>query len=260
MTSELKGNITSLIDGTVAHIRISNPAKRNALEPDSYWAIGNAVQTANANPNVRCIIITGDEKSFCSGMDIEAFTGENTAEVAAHSLGGIEHMIGAITRADVPVIAAAEGAVAGVGASLACACDLIIAAESSFITLPFGRIGLMPDGGAVATLAASIGRHRTMQLVLLQERIPAADAVSFGIFAEVTPAGEALTRAQQLAEGFSTSPRGAIAETKRAVNRVTLTELLNSLINEARFQTELLQSPGHKEGVAAFLERRTPKF
>lgn len=260
MSSELKGNITSLIDGAVALIRISNPAKRNALEPDSYWSIGDAVQAANANPEVRCIIITGDEKSFCSGMDIEAFTGDGTAEVAAHSLGGIEHMIGSITRADVPVIAAAEGAVAGVGASLACACDLIVAAESAFITLPFGRIGLMPDGGAVATLAASIGRHRTMQLVLLQERIPAADAVDLGLFAEVTPTGGALDKAKQWAESFSASPRGAVAETKRAVNRVALTELPNSMVNEARFQTELLQSPGHKEGVAAFLERRAPKF
>ena len=89
MSGELKGNITSLIDGAVALIRISNPAKRNALEPDSYWSIGDAVQAANATPDVRCIIITGDEKSFCSGMDIEAFTGESTAEVAAHSLGGI---------------------------------------------------------------------------------------------------------------------------------------------------------------------------
>lgn len=260
MSRELKGNITSLIDGSTALVRISNPAKRNALEPDSYWAIGDAVQAANANPDVRCIIVTGDEKSFCSGMDIEAFTGESTAEVAAHSLGGIEHMIGSITRADVPVIAAAEGAVAGVGASLACACDLIVAAESAFITLPFGRIGLMPDGGAVATLAASIGRHRAMQLVLLQERIPAADAVDFGLFAEVTPTGGALEKAKQWAEGFSASPRGAVAETKRAVNRVSLTELPNSMVNEARFQTELLQSPGHKEGVAAFLERRAPKF
>ena len=260
MSDELKGNITSLIDGTTALVRISNPSKRNALEPDSYWAIGDAVQAANANPEVRCIIVTGDEKSFCSGMDIEAFTGESTAEVAAHSLGGIEHMIGSITRADVPVIAAAEGAVAGVGASLACACDLIVAAESAFITLPFGRIGLMPDGGAVATLAASIGRHRAMQLVLLQERIPAADAVDFGLFAEVTPTGGALEKAKQWAESFTASPRGAVAETKRAVNRVSLTELPNSMVNEARFQTELLQSPGHKEGVAAFLERRAPKF
>lgn len=260
MARELRGNITSLIDGTTALVRISNPSKRNALEPDSYWAIGDAVQAANANPEVRCIIVTGDEKSFCSGMDIEAFTGESTTEVAAHSLGGIEHMIGSITRADVPVIAAAEGAVAGVGASLACACDLIVAAESAFITLPFGRIGLMPDGGAVATLAASIGRHRTMQLVLLQERIPAADAVNFGLFADVTPDGEALDRAKQWAESFSASPRGALAQTKRAVNRVALTELPNSMINEARFQTELLQSPGHKEGVAAFMEHRAPKF
>lgn len=260
MSRELKGNITSDIDGAVAIVRISNPAKRNALEPDSYWAIGDAVQAASADPAVRCIIVTGDEKAFCSGMDIEAFTGESTVEVAAQSLGGIEHMIGSITRADVPVIAAAEGAVAGVGASLACACDLIVAAESAFITLPFGRIGLMPDGGAVATLAASIGRHRAMQLVLLQERIAAGDAVDFGLFAEVTPAGGALEKAQQWAESFSSSPRGAVTETKRAVNRVALTELPNSMVNEARFQTELLQSPGHKEGVAAFLENRAPKF
>lgn len=99
-----------------------------------------------------------------------------------------------------------------------------------------------------------------MQLVLLQERIPAADAVDLGLFAEVAPTGGALEKAKQWAESFAGSPRGAVAETKRAVNRVALTELPNSMVNEARFQTELLQSPGHKEGVAAFLERRAPKF
>lgn len=259
MTRQLKGNITSETRGTTEIVRISNPAKRNALEPDSYWAIGDAVNAANANPEIRCVIITGDESAFCSGMDLQAFLSENSAEAASHSLGGIEHVIYAITRADVPVIAAAEGAIAGIGASLACACDLIVAGQSAFITLPFGRIGLMPDGGAVATLAASVGRHRAMLLVLRQERIPAADAIKMGLVAEITE-GPALDLALEWAEEFRFSPRGAVAQTKRAVNRVSLPQLPLSLAEEAREQTLLTQSAEHKEGVAAFLERRAPKF
>ena len=259
MTRQLKGNITSETRGTTEIVRISNPAKRNALEPDSYWAIGDAVNAANGKPEIRCVIITGDESAFCSGMDLQAFLSENSAEAASHSLGGIEHVIYSITRADVPVIAAAEGAIAGIGASLACACDLIVAGQSAFITLPFGRIGLMPDGGAVATLAASVGRHRAMLLVLRQERIPAADAIKMGLVAEITE-GPALDLALEWAEEFRFSPRGAVAQTKRAVNRVSLSQLPLSLAEEAREQTLLTQSAEHKEGVAAFLERRAPKF
>ena len=90
MSRQLKGNITSETRGTTEIVRISNPAKRNALEPDSYWAIGDAVNAANANPDIRCVIITGDESAFCSGMDLQAFLSENSAEAASHSLGGIE--------------------------------------------------------------------------------------------------------------------------------------------------------------------------
>lgn len=260
---ELAGNITaetSGMEGTTEIVRISNPAKRNALEPDSYWAIGDAVRAASTRPEIRCVIITGDESAFCSGMDLAAFIAGGSEEAAAHSLAGIEHVINAITRADVPVIAAAEGAVAGIGASLASACDVIVASDNSFITLPFGRIGLMPDGGAVATLAASVGRHRAMQIALRQERIPAADAQHMGLVAEVVAAGAALETALQWAEEFRGSPRGAITETKRGINRVTLGQLALSLAEETRAQTALTQTEEHKEGVRAFMERRAPTF
>ena len=117
----------------------------------------------------------------------------------------------------------------------------------------------MPDGGAVATLAASVGRHRAMQLVLRQERIPAADAAQMGLVTEVTE-GPALDLALEWAEEFRLSPRGAVAQTKRAVNRVSLPQLPLSLAEEAREQTLLTHSAEHKEGVTAFLERRAPKF
>ncbi|EFK54670.1 enoyl-CoA hydratase-related protein [Corynebacterium genitalium ATCC 33030] len=256
---EFKGNITSEIveDGAVTIVRISNPEKRNALEPDSYWSIGDAVNEADANPATRCVIVTGDDAAFCSGMDLTVFiSGEE--EISAGNFTAIEHMVNAITRASVPVVAAAEGAVAGIGASLACACDLIVAGQKTFISLPFGRIGLMPDGGAVATLAASIGRHRTMQLVLRHERIPAADAVSWGLFTEV--ADNALERALEYAREFRFSPRGALADAKRAVNRASLAQLPLSLAEEARAQTALAHSAEHKEGVKAFLERREVTF
>lgn len=256
---EFKGNITSeaVEDGAVTIVRISNPAKRNALEPDSYWSIGDAVNAADADPATRCIIVTGDDAAFCSGMDLSVFlSGEE--EIGAGNFTAIEHMVNAITRASVPVVAAAEGAVAGIGASLACACDLIVAGQKTFITLPFGRIGLMPDGGAVATLAASVGRHRAMQLVLRQERIPAAEAVKAGLFAEV--ADNALDRALEYARDFCHSPRGALAEAKRAVNRVSLTQLPLSLAEEARAQTELAHTQEHLQGVQAFMERREVTF
>lgn len=259
---ELPGNITAETvgaDGTTEVIRISNPAKRNALEPESYWSLGDAVRAAEMRPEIRCIIITGDETAFCSGMDLTAFMSDGSDQATAHSLAGIEHIINAVVRAEVPVIAAAEGAVAGIGASLASACDLIVAGQNTFITLPFGRIGLMPDGGAVASLAASVGRHRAMQIALRQERIPAAEAEAMGLVAAVAD-GSALDLALEWAEEFRGSPRAALAETKRGVNRASLSHLPQSLAEEARAQVALRQSPDHIEGVTAFLERRAPKF
>lgn len=259
-TSLARGIITASVEGSTATIAINNPAKRGALEPDSYRTIGDLVRSASNDTSVRAVIITGDSSAFSSGMDLDAFEHiEVPGEMGVvGTMDDIEYMANAITRAPVPVIAAVEGACAGIGASLAFLCDLIIAGEKAFFTIPFTAIGLVPDGGAVATLAASIGRHRAMAMAMLHTRIPAAEAVAHGLVTETAP--DALTRAREIAGDFRSSPREALGRTKAAVNRAALAQLPEALAAEAQVQSRLLSSADHREGLAAFRERRIPSL
>ena len=269
MTGQPIHTLEVTIEDRVATLRLANPQKRNAIDILTAYAIGDAVTEAAQNPEVRAIIITGDTKAFSAGADLAFEITEDILDSVAHHdpdpdvypmMPAVEHMILSVIRAKVPVIAAVEGAAAGIGASLAFASDLIIASESAFFLLPFGRIGLIPDGGAINTLAAALGRQATMALALCQDRLPAARAAEVGLVTQLAPAGEAYEAAQQVAAGFRSSPRGALAATKAAVNHATLVGLEDALAQEATTQTELLATPEHAEGVRAFTEKRAPNF
>ena len=170
------------IDGNLATITIVNPDKRNALTHAAFGEIANTVAELAVDDSVRAIVITGAGEHFCSGLDLTASVSLSSVsdEQMQASMGELNSMISTIVEAEVPVIAAVEGAAAGVGASLALACDLVVAARSAFFVLPFGRIGLLPDGGVMQTLAASLGRAVAMRMALLQQPLPAAAAPKGG--------------------------------------------------------------------------------
>lgn len=176
------------IDGNLATITIVNPDKRNALTHTAFGEIANTVAELAVDDSVRAIVITGAGEHFCSGLDLTASVSLSSVgdEHMQASMGELNSMISSIVEAEVPVIAAVEGAAAGVGASLALACDLVVAARSAFFVLPFGRIGLLPDGGVMQTLAASLGRAVAMRMALLQQPLPAAAAYQAGLLAELT--------------------------------------------------------------------------
>lgn len=252
--------ISTTLEGAVATVRIENPSARNAVDRFAMQALADEVTAAARRPEVRAVVITGGTRAFCAGAALGNDDAELTADPANTVMAAAGAMIRAVVEAPVPVIAAVEGAAAGIGASLAFACDLVVASETAFFLLPFGRIGLVPDGGIALTAAASLGRARTMELALRQERLAAAEAAQAGAVSVVVPEGEALGRAQEWAAEFSGSSRRALAETKAAVNRVTIGRLAETLEEETRLQSELLGTEDYREGVAAFLERRTPKF
>ncbi|WJY68624.1 enoyl-CoA hydratase-related protein [Corynebacterium auris] len=260
LTRFARGVISAAVEESTLTITIVNPAKRGALEPESYKAIGDLIRAAGNDAAIRAVIITGDDTAFSSGMDIDSFSdpGAPVEMGVVETMDEIAYMATAITRSPVPVIAAVEGACAGIGASVAFLADIIVAGEKAFFTIPFTAIGLIPDGGAAATLAASIGRHRAMAMTLLHTRIPAEDARAFGLVAETAPV--ALKRAREIALGFHSSPREALGRAKAAVNRASLSALPDALACEAQIQTRLLGTAEHKEGVSAFRERRTARF
>ena len=158
------------------------------------------------------------------------------------------------------MVAVVQGPAAGVGASLALACDVVLASENGYFMLAFTKIGLMPDGGASALVAAAVGRIRAMRMALLAERIPANEALQAGLVTAVYPADELDAEVDKVVTTLVRGPVVALAKTKEAVNATTLTELDAALEREHSGQAALLRGTDYREGIQAFQERRTANF
>ena len=168
--------------------------------------------------------------------------------------------IRAIAALPRPVVAVVQGPAAGVGVSLALACDLVLASDKAFFMLAFTKVGLMPDGGASALVAAAIGRIRAMRMALLAERLPASEALAYGLVSAVYPADDFEAEVDRVLAGLLSGPMVAFAKTKEAINAATLTELDPALERELQGQAVLLRSHDFIEGATAFQQRRTPNF
>jgi enoyl-CoA hydratase len=158
------------------------------------------------------------------------------------------------------VVAVVQGPTAGVGVSLALACDVVLASDKAFFMLAFTKIGLMPDGGASALVAAAVGRIRAMQMALLPERLPAEQALSWGLVSAVFPHDDFVSEVDKVIARLVAGPVVAFAKTKLAINAATLTEVDPALQREFDGQAVLLRSPDLREGATAFQQRRTPNF
>jgi enoyl-CoA hydratase len=169
-------------------------------------------------------------------------------------------VVRAITALPRPVVAVVQGPAAGVGVSMALACDLVLASDKAFFMLAFTKIGLMPDGGASALIAAAIGRIGAMRMALLAERLPAVDALASGLITAVYPDDDFEAEVDKVVSGLLTGPAVAFAKTKHAINAATLTELEAALQRELEGQSVLLKSHDFREGATAFQQRRPPNF
>jgi len=159
-----------------------------------------------------------------------------------------------------PVVAAVNGAAAGIGLSLALACDLVVAAESSYFLLAFVNIGLVPDGGSSLLVPSRIGFARAAELALLGERLPAGKALDWGLINRVWPDAELMPNAEELVSKLATGPTRSYAGTKRQLNRWLYEQIDDQLEFEAQIQQEMAASGDFAEGVAAFAEKRQAKF
>lgn len=249
MTSSV---LTDLRDGVVT-VTINRPESLNALNWESIEAIGDAV--AEAATSARAVIITGNDRSFSSGADLQG-----SVQGGGLGLERANAIIRSIVDLPIPTIAAVSGPAAGIGCSLALACDFTVMSEESYLMLAFTKIGLMPDGGATALVAASAGRHRAMKMALTAQKVWAQEAFDWGLASEVTPAGEHLNRAQEIATQWAQGAPLAFAASKDAINKATLTELDEAFDRELKEQTALRGSQDFAEGVAAFMEKRGPNF
>lgn len=245
----------------VLRITIDRQARMNAIDLDTMGALGTVITGAAQDPTLRVIVLTGAGKAFCTGADLAAAAAaggnEATPEVIMDTAAAL---VRAVVDSPLPVIAQVNGPAAGVGASIALAADLIYAAADTYLLLPFTSIGLMPDGGATAVVAAAMGRVRAAELALLGGRLPAPEAAAAGLITAAVAGAELAGHVDAIAAKLAAGPRRALELTKAALNAATLPGLDAALAREKTGQVELLTAEDFREGMTAMLTRRAPKF
>jgi enoyl-CoA hydratase len=248
----------TLSDGVLS-VTIDRPDSLNSVTTRVLAGIADAVESAATDPRVRVVRLGGAGRGFCSGAGMSA---DDVADAGSGTeiITQANRAVRAITLSPRPVVAVVQGPAAGVGVSLALACDLVLASEKAFFMLAFTKIGLMPDGGASALVAAAIGRIRATRMALLAERLPAAEAFDAGLVSAVYPAEDFDAEVDKVISTLLAGAAVAYAKTKEAINAATLTELEATFDREFHGQATLLRSHDFKEGATAFRERRTPDF
>ncbi len=255
--------LTDLADG-VATITLNRPDKLNAFTDEMLGALDAALKAAARDDAVRCVVITGAGRGFTAGQDLAAV---REREAAGGAMSFREHLertynrvIRAIRTMEKPVIGAVNGVAAGAGASLALACDLRVASDKASFIQSFIGVGLVPDSGSTWFLPHMVGFPRAFELAITAERLSAADALTLGIVNRVVPTDDFEGEVRAYARTLAAAPTRAIGLTKRAMNRALTSTLDEALDYEAQLQEIAGRSADHKEGVAAFLDKRAPTF
>jgi enoyl-CoA hydratase len=250
-----------LADGVLS-VTLNRPDSLNSLTAAMLNGIVDALEQAAGDPRVKLVRLGGAGRGFSSGAGISEEDHANPAAngTPADVLDAANGAVRSIVNLPQPVVAVVQGPAAGVGASLALACDIVLASEKAFFMLAFTKIGLMPDGGASALIAASVGRHRAMRMALLAERIPATDALEWGLVTAVYPADDFDAEVDKMVATLVSGPAVALRNTKDAINAATLVELDAALEREKQGQLALISSNDFREGTRAFQQRRPAKF
>lgn len=246
------------VSGGVQTITLNRPESLNALNASMRRQLLAAFKQAARDDAIRAVLLTGAGRGFCSGADLRGGSGER--EFRRVLTTEYNPLITAIRELPKPVVAAVNGVAAGAGMSLALACDLVYAGEEARFILAFVRIGLVPDSGVTAVLVRALGRHRAAELAFTGDPLAAADAKASGLVNDVLPADELLRHARRVAERLAAGPTRAIGFAKRLIQDAPTAALADGLAAEAAYQELAGRTDDHREGVAAFAEKRDPTF
>ncbi len=241
----------------------TGPDSLNAWTAAFGTELKSVIEGEAADPSVRALLITGAGRGFSSGADLkEGFdpADDGMPDVRKELLEIYHPIIAGVRRLEKPVVAAVNGPAVGIGASLAFACDLVLAAESAFFGLAFVNIGLMPDGGSTLFVPAAVGKARALQMALLGERVDSARALEWGLVNYVYPDDRLLDEAGTLLDKLAKGPTRSYASSKAALNRMLYPDLDGQLDLEAELQHTLARTRDFQEGVIAFVEKRDPQF
>ncbi len=241
----------------VVLIRINRPEARNALNMEVRRLIARHLTEMSEDDAIRCIILTGNDKSFAAGADIKEMAGAGTIEMMAR---GTHKLWRAIAACPKPMIAAVNGFALGGGCELAMTCDIIIAGESAKFGQPEVKIGIMPGGGGTQRLTRAAGKYKALRYILTGDLFGAKEAFDMGLVSEIVPDAEVEKRAVDMARQIAALSPLAIQQAKEAVLRGMDAALDTGLALETKAIQLLFSSQDQKEGMAAFIEKRKPKF
>ncbi|MES2363106.1 MAG: enoyl-CoA hydratase [Pseudomonadota bacterium] len=258
----MAGAIKSTSEGQTLILTISNPEFKNALGPEIYAAGVEALNAAENNPDIRSVVITGEGAVFCAGGNLQRLQANRSElpEVQAQSIDGLHSWIDSIRTYPKPVIAAVEGAAAGAGFSLALACDFCVAADNAVFVMSYSTVALSPDGGGSWSIARALPRALASELLMAGERISAQRLHDFGLVNRVTSSGAALRDALKFAERLNARAPNALASIKDLINDAPGNTLGQQLSSERDHFVRNLHHANGGEGIAAFLEKRTPQY
>lgn len=249
--------------GAAARVELNRPERLNAWNTQLGVDLLAALERARDDEEIRAVMITGAGRAFSSGADLAGdmqVTPSGEPDLYARLTGLYHPVIAAVRFMDKPVVAAVQGAAAGIGCSLALACDLIVAAEQAYFLLAFVNIGLVPDGGSSMFVPNRAGLARATELAMLGERLPAPRALEWGLINRVVDAAELESAAGELTARLAAGPTRAYAGAKRALNAWTYRGWHEQLELEATIQQEAAGSADFREGALAFLQKRPASF
>ncbi len=257
-------------EGGVAWITLNRPEVGNAVTPDQRDRLIELLAAASGDLATRAVVITATGRAFCTGADLRASrpAPSRPEDAPERSVGdisrtirdGAQRLIAAVLDCEVPVIAAVNGTAAGIGAHLALACDLVLAADTASFIEVFVRRGIVPDGGGAYLLPRLVGPQRAKELMFFGDKVPAAEAERMGLVNRVVPADELEATAGEWAARLAAGPTRALVLTKALVNRSLETDRAGAFADEAVAQELTMHTEDAQEGIAAFVERREPTY
>ncbi len=247
----------------IARLTLNRPQRLNSFNTVMHAEVQDALAVVQRDSCARVLILTGAGRGFCAGQDLSdrvVAPGGAPPDLGPSIERGYKPLILALRRLPLPIIAAVNGVAAGAGANIALACDLVIAARSAAFVQAFSKIGLVPDSGGTWLLPRLAGHARAMGLALLGEKLPAERAAQWGLIWRCVEDGELAAEVDTLARQLAAAPTRGLARTKQAMLEGWSRTLEQQLDAERDYQQELGRSADYAEGVAAFMEKRVPRF
>lgn len=243
----------------IATVMLNRADKLNALSGEMYHELADTFASLNGDDEVRAVILTGAGRAFCAGGDVTSMGSYDVVSGRKRSKGH-HRMILNLHHLEKPVIAAIRGPAAGIGASLALACDLIVASETAYLLMAFKNVGIPPDGGAIYFLTQQLGLSRAKELVYSARKLPAAEARDMGLISQVVPDDQLESAAGTLAAEIAGSATYALTLAKRLFQSMYTPTLEQLLEMEILAVGGARMTHDHAEGIAAFKEKRKPRF